>query len=83
MITDEAAEAIAVWVASGGTVYALAGGGLLNQANKTNTAMEKLLGITSEPNAAYIGTQDSFNATLRSVDGCASVLVEIASCFFC
>ena len=67
MITDAAAEAIAAWVANGGTVYALAGGGLLNQANQTNTAMEALLGIQLEENAAYVGTQDPFNATIRLI----------------
>eukprot|EP00039_Didymoeca_costata_P021098 m.343405 g.343405 ORF g.343405 m.343405 type:complete len:1268 (+) comp22801_c0_seq1:126-3929(+) len=65
MITDEAAEGIAAWVAQGGTVYVTAAGGLLNQANKPNTAMETLLGITQT--ATSYGNQDAFNATIRLI----------------
>jgi hypothetical protein len=54
MVTDAAAAAIAKWVAAGGTVFASAGGGLLNQANETNTAMVDLFGIQLEKNSAQV-----------------------------
>ena len=61
MITDAAAAGITAWVKAGGTLFVTSGGGLLNEANATSLAMEQLLGIEAGPNAAYMGTQDTFN----------------------
>ena len=52
--SDAAAAAIAEWVKAGGTLFVTSGGGLLNEANMTNVAMETLLGIEAGPNAAYV-----------------------------
>jgi hypothetical protein len=60
-MTDAAGAGIAAWVSKGGTVFATAGAGLLNQANATNKAFAGLMGITQH--SVYIGTQDVFNAT--------------------
>ena len=43
---------IADWVTAGGTVFVSAGGGLWDEANATNTAMQQLLGIKETGNAA-------------------------------
>lgn len=64
-ITEAAAEGIASWVAAGGTVVVSAGGGLYNEANRTNDAMSQLLGVTEVARGA--GTQDPFNATVRLI----------------
>jgi hypothetical protein len=65
-ISDAAAAGVAAWVATGGTVYVTGGAGMLNHANATNNAMLKLLGI--EPGVTqYVGTQDSFNASIRLI----------------
>ena len=64
-LTDSAAAGIATWVAAGGQVFATAGAGLLNEANATNAAMAKLLGVTQT--AVFAGTQDEFNNTVRLI----------------
>lgn len=67
MITDAAYHAAAAGNAGGGLLHHCN-----NHANQTNVAMEELLGITLEENAACIGTQDhrrafKFNATIRLI----------------
>ena len=64
-VTDAAGAGIASWVASGGTVFATAGAGMLNEANVTNKAFTGLMGITQR--SVYTGTKDKFNATVRLV----------------
>ena len=64
-ISDSATAGIASWVASGGTVFATAGAGMLTQANASNVAMATLLGVTQQ--AVYSGTQDDFNNTVRLI----------------
>jgi hypothetical protein len=64
-ISDSASAGVASWVDAGGTVFATAGAGLLNQANVSNSVMAKLLSI--EQASVYAGPQDEFNATVRLV----------------
>lgn len=61
-VADAAGEAISEWASAGGTVFATASGGLLNEYNNTNTHMQKLLGV--EQTAVWRGQQDSFNGTV-------------------
>ena len=63
-ISDAAAAGIAAWVEAGGTVFVTSGGGLRNQANQTNVAMETLLGIKQQVPSANTGTQGTFNGTV-------------------
>ena len=65
-IATAAAECIAAWVKTGGTVVAAPGAGLQNEFNQTNTAMEQLLGI--QPAGMFMGTRDDFyNSTVQWV----------------
>ena len=61
-ITAACGRAIAAWVASGGILVSTGGGGLLDEYNRTNVAMESLLGV--EQSAMYRGEGTYFNTTV-------------------
>eukprot|EP01051_Picozoa_sp_SAG22_P006856 SAG22_NODE_464_length_10191_cov_14.495541_3_plen_338_part_00 len=62
-VTGAAAEGIAAWVRSaGGRVFSVAGGGLLDERNQSNTVMHGLLGLTTS--GLFTGDRDFQNATV-------------------
>jgi hypothetical protein len=61
-ITAECTRAIAAWVTSGGILFSSGGGGLRDEYNRTNTAMESLLGVTQH--ATRRGNASLFNSTV-------------------
>eukprot|EP01052_Picozoa_sp_SAG31_P032187 SAG31_NODE_3504_length_4188_cov_2.084862_2_plen_420_part_00 len=64
-MSDTATAGVVKWVQSGGSVFATASAGLLNQANTTNEAFASLLGITQS--AVWAGPLDDFNNTVRLI----------------
>jgi hypothetical protein len=60
-ITSACARAIAAWVAAGGVLVSTGGGGLLDEYNATNSAMEELLGVNQS--AQRMGAGTYFNNT--------------------
>ena len=64
-LTNAAATAIASWVSDGGSVFATASAGLLNEADMPNAAFSKLLGVTqSATEPAVNGNTASTNETV-------------------
>ena len=61
-ITAESGRAIAAWVAAGGTVFCTGGGGLLDEYNRTNVPMQRLLGVNQT--SMYAGNGTYFNTTV-------------------
>jgi hypothetical protein len=56
------AVAIAAWVRSGGILFSAGGGGLLDERNRTNSAMQGLLGVNQS--AVYRGNRSFFNSSV-------------------
>ena len=64
-ISTNASKGIASWVASGGTVVVGSNAALLNEANRSNTDMEQLLGI--KPAGLWMGNADWYNSSVQWV----------------
>ena len=62
-MTTECGSAIASWVGkSGGSVFATAAGGLLNETNQTNVPFSRLLGV--QQHGLWSGEGDAWNSTV-------------------
>ena len=64
-LSANAAQGIAAWVARGGTVVAGSNAGLLDEANRTSTDMQRLLGVQNE--GLYMGGPDWYNSSVQWV----------------